>query len=141
MNRQLQDRIGKAGLGVLATIKRDGRPQLSNVNYAYDAERDRIRISLTDDRAKTANLRRDPRASLYVNDPQGGSYIVLEGTAELSDVAGRPDDEVVEELIDLYRAASGTEHPDWDDYRKAMVRDRRLVFSMAITHAYGMPTP
>jgi PPOX class probable F420-dependent enzyme len=141
VNRQLQDRIGKAGLGVLATIKRDGRPQLSNVNYAYDAERDRIRISLTDDRAKTANLRRDPRASLYVNDPQGGSYIVLEGTAELSDVAGRPDDEVVEELIDLYRAASGTEHPDWDDYRKAMVRDRRLVFSMAITHAYGMPTP
>jgi PPOX class probable F420-dependent enzyme len=141
VNRQLQDRIGKAGLGVLATIKRDGRPQLSNVNYAYDAERNRIRISLTDDRAKTANLRRDPRASLYVNDPQRGSYIVLEGTAELSDVAGRPDDEVVEELIDLYRAASGTEHPDWDDYRKAMVRDRRLVFSMAITHAYGMPTP
>ncbi|HEY0473755.1 MAG TPA: PPOX class F420-dependent oxidoreductase, partial [Kribbella sp.] len=44
------------------------------------------------------------------------------------------------ELIDLYRAAAG-EHPDWDDYRRAMVRDRRLVFSMTVDHAYGMPTP
>jgi PPOX class probable F420-dependent enzyme len=141
MSSQLRDRIGARGLGVLVTIKRDGRPQLSNVSYAYDATRNLVRVSLTDNRAKTANLRRDPRASLYVGDPNGSSYIVLEGKAELSAVAAEPDDAVVEELIDVYRAASGEEHPDWDDYRRAMVDDRRLVFSMTVDHAYGMPKP
>ncbi|HEU4945966.1 MAG TPA: PPOX class F420-dependent oxidoreductase [Kribbella sp.] len=141
MNSSLADRVGTAGLGVLVTLKRDGRPQLSNVGYAYDAERNQVRVSLTDDRAKTANLRRDPRASIYVNGPNGRSYIVLEGKAELSAVARDLHDEVVEELIDLYRAASGKEHPDWDDYRRAMIQDRRLVFSMLVSHTYGMPTP
>jgi PPOX class probable F420-dependent enzyme len=141
MSSQLQDRIGKRGLGVLVTIKRDGRPQLSNVSYAYDATSNLVRVSLTDSRAKTANLRRDPRASLYVGGPNGSSYIVLEGKAELTAVAAEPDDAVVEELVDLYRAASGKEHPDWDDYRRAMVDDRRLVFSMTVDHAYGMPKP
>jgi PPOX class probable F420-dependent enzyme len=140
MSSPLQDRIGRRGLGVLVTIKRDGRPQLSNVTYAYDAARNLVRVSLTDGRAKTANLRRDPRASLYVDGPKGRSYVVLEGKAELSAVAANPLDAVVEELIDLYRAAAG-EHPDWDDYRRAMVQDRRLVFSMTVDHAYGMPTP
>ncbi|MDX6253080.1 MAG: hypothetical protein QOF10_6440 [Kribbellaceae bacterium] len=140
MTESLQDRIGSRGLGVLVTIKRDGRPQLSNVSYAYDAARNLVRVSLTDGRAKTANLRRDPRASLYVDGPRGRSYVVLEGKAELSAVAADPHDPVVEELIDLYRAAAG-EHPDWDDYRRAMVRDRRLVFSMTVDHAYGMPQP
>jgi PPOX class probable F420-dependent enzyme len=140
MSDSLQDRIGTHGLGVLVTIKRDGRPQLSNVTYVYDAERRRIRVSLTDGRAKTKNLRRDPRASLYVDGPRGRSYVVLEGKAELSPVAADPYDEVVEELVDYYRTASG-EHPDWDDYRAAMVRDKRLVFSMTVDHAYGMPSP
>jgi PPOX class probable F420-dependent enzyme len=125
------------GLGVLVTLKRDGRPQLSNVTYAYDPNTRQVRVSLTDDRAKTANLRRDPRASLYVNGPGGGSYAVVEGKAELSAVATDPHDEVVEQLIDLYRAAAG-EHPDWDDYRAAMVKDRRLVFTMTVDHTYGM---
>jgi len=141
MSESLQDRIGSRGLGVLVTIKRDGRPQLSNVSYAYDAAGNLVRVSLTNGRAKVANLRRDPRASLYVDGPRGRSYVVLEGKAELSPVAAAPDDEVVEELIDLYRHAAGKEHPDWDDYRRAMVEDQRLVFSMSVDHAYGMPTP
>ncbi|GAA1598150.1 PPOX class F420-dependent oxidoreductase [Kribbella sancticallisti] len=141
MSESLQDRVGSRGLGVLVTLKRDGRPQLSNVSYTYDAARKLVRVSLTDGRAKTANLRRDPRASLYVNGPGGGTYVVLEGKAELSAVATDPHDEVVEELIDLYRHAAGKEHPDWDDYRRAMVDDHRLVFSMTVDHAYGMPTP
>ena len=141
MSESLQDRIGSRGLGVLVTIKRDGRPQLSNVSYAYDAAGNLVRVSLTNGRAKVANLRRDPRASLYVDGPRGRSYVVLEGKAELSPVAAAPDDEVVEELIDLYRHAAGKEHPDWDDYRRAMVEDQRLVFSMTVDHAYGMPTP
>jgi PPOX class probable F420-dependent enzyme len=136
MTASLVDRIGIHGLGVLVTLKRDGRPQLSNVTYVFDGER--IRVSLTDGRAKTRNLRRDPRASLYVNGPGGRSYVVLEGKAELSPVAADPYDEVVDELVDYYRTASG-EHPDWDEYRRAMVTDKRLVFSMTIDHAYGMP--
>ncbi|MFI7062580.1 PPOX class F420-dependent oxidoreductase [Kribbella sp. NPDC050124] len=138
MTRNLADRIGTHGLGVLVTLKRDGRPQLSNVTYVFDGER--IRVSLTDGRAKTKNLRRDPRASLYVDGPGGRSYVVLEGKAELSPVAADPYDDVVEDLVDYYRTASG-EHPDWDEYRRAMVTDKRLVFSMTIDHAYGMPTP
>ncbi|MEV0291065.1 MULTISPECIES: PPOX class F420-dependent oxidoreductase [unclassified Kribbella] len=138
MTRNLADRIGTHGLGVLVTLKRDGRPQLSNVTYVFDGER--LRVSLTDDRAKTKNLRRDPRASLYVDGPGGRSYLVLEGKAELSPVAADPYDDVVEELVDYYRTASG-EHPDWDEYRRAMVTDKRLVLSMTIDHAYGMPTP
>jgi PPOX class probable F420-dependent enzyme len=138
MTRTLADRIGTHGLGVLVTLKRDGRPQLSNVTYVFDGER--IRVSLTDGRAKTKNLRRDPRASLYVDGPGGRSYVVLEGKAELSPVAADPHDAVVEDLIDYYRTASG-EHPDWDDYRRAMVADKRLMFTMTVDHTYGMPQP
>ncbi len=134
----LLERIGTHGLGVLVTIKRDGRPQLSNVTYVFDGTR--VRVSLTDGRAKTKNLRRDPRASLYVDGPRGRSYVVLEGKADLSPVAAEPDDEVVEDLVDYYRTASG-EHPDWDEYRAVMVQDKRLMFSMTVDHAYGMPKP
>jgi PPOX class probable F420-dependent enzyme len=138
MTQTLLERIGTHGLGVLVTIKRDGRPQLSNITYVFDG--DRVRISLTDGRAKTKNLRRDPRASLYVNGPNGRSYVVLEGKAELSPIAAEPYDAVVEDLVDYYRTASG-EHPDWDEYRAVMVQDKRLMFSMTVDHAYGMPAP
>jgi PPOX class probable F420-dependent enzyme len=138
MTESLLDRIGTHGLGVLVTIKRDGRPQLSNVTYVFDGTR--VRVSLTDGRAKTKNLRRDPRASLYVDGPRGRTYVVLEGKAELSPVAADPHDAVVDDLVDYYRTASG-EHPDWDEYRAVMVEDKRLMFSMTIDHAYGMPTP
>ena len=124
--------------GVLVTLKRDGRPQLSNVSHAYDPEERIIRVSITDDRAKTRNLRRDPRASYHVTSPDRRAYTVAEGAAELSPVAQDPYDETVEELIRLYRDVLG-EHPDWDDYRAAMVRDRRLVLRLRVERAYGIP--
>ena len=71
--------------------RRDGRPQLSNVVYALGGD-DVIRISVTDGRAKTANLRRDPRASLHVSRDDFWAYAVVEGTARLLPVAGAPDD-------------------------------------------------
>ena len=123
-------------LGVLATIKRDGRPQLSNITQSV-GEDGVIRISVTDDRAKTANLRRDPRASLYLGRADGWAYVVIEGTTTLSDVAAAPDDAAVEELVALYRAVQG-EHPDWDEYRAVMVKDRRLVVRFTPERAYGM---
>ncbi|MEU6552207.1 PPOX class F420-dependent oxidoreductase [Streptomyces sp. NPDC046915] len=124
--------------GVLVTLKRDGRPQLSNVNHAYYPDERIIRVSLTDDRAKTRNLRRDPRASYHVTTADRWAYTVAEGTADLSPVAGDPHDGTVEELIRLYRDVQG-EHPDWDDYRAAMVRDHRLVLRLRVERAYGIP--
>jgi PPOX class probable F420-dependent enzyme len=124
--------------GVLVTLKKDGRPQLSNVNHAYYPDERVIRVSLTDDRAKTRNLRRDPRASYHVTSADRWAYTVAEGTAELSPVAEDPHDETVEELIRLYRDVQG-EHPDWGDYRAAMVRDRRLVLRLRVERAYGIP--
>ena len=128
--------IGSGWQGVLVTLRKDGWPQLSNVNYGWDAQSQTIRISTTDDRAKTHNLRRDPRASFHVASDDFWSYAVVDGHAELSAVARDPHDAAVEELIDLYRAAQG-EHPDWDDYRAAMVRDRRLVVRLRAERAYG----
>ncbi|MEU6464183.1 PPOX class F420-dependent oxidoreductase [Streptomyces sp. NPDC046976] len=124
--------------GVLVTLRRDGRPQLSNVSHAYDPDERIIRISVTDDRAKTRNLRRDPRASYHVTSDDRWAYTVAEGMAELSPVAEDPHDETVAELIRLYRAVIG-EHPDWDEYRAAMVRDRRLVVRLHVARVYGIP--
>ncbi|WP_371657127.1 MULTISPECIES: PPOX class F420-dependent oxidoreductase [unclassified Streptomyces] len=124
--------------GVLATLKRDGRPQLSNVNHAYYAEEGVIKVSLTDDRAKTKNLRRDPRASYHVTSDDRWAWTVAEGVADLSPVAADPHDATVEELVQLYRDVQG-EHPDWEDYRRAMVRDRRVVLRLRVERAYGQP--
>ncbi len=122
-------------LGTLVTLKHDGRPQLSNIMYVIADGI--VRISVTDGRAKTANLRRDPRGSLYVTQPDGWAYLVLEGDAELTPVAAAPDDAVVDELVELYRSLQG-EHADWDEYRRAMVADHRLVVRLRPNHAYGM---
>jgi PPOX class probable F420-dependent enzyme len=125
-------------LGVLATIKRDGRPQLSNVTYHFDPRVLTIEVSVTEPRAKTRNLRRDPRASLLVSSEDGWSYAVAEGDAVLSAAAASEDDETVESLVTLYRNVAG-EHPDWDEYRQAMVVDRRVLLRLPIAHLYGMP--
>jgi PPOX class probable F420-dependent enzyme len=122
--------------GVLVTLKGDGRPQLSNVTHVYYPKERIIRVSITDSRAKTRNLRRDPRATYHVTTPDRWSYAVAEGTAELTPVAADPHDATVEELITLYRDVQG-EHPDWDDYRRAMVGDQRLVLRLHVDRVYG----
>lgn len=125
-----------SNLGTLATIKRDGRPQMSDVTYHADEERRTIRISITDSRAKTRNIRRDPRVSLHVTNPAGWGYAVAEGNASLTDVAERPDDGTVEALVSLYRDIRG-EHPDWQEYRAAMVEQGRLVLTIEVERVYG----
>jgi PPOX class probable F420-dependent enzyme len=135
----LVDLIATRHSGVLATLKSDGRPQLSNVNYAFAAGPGTgvIRISITATRAKYRNLWRDRRASLHVSAPDFWSYAVAEGEAELSPVAADPHDGTVEDLIALYRDVQG-EHPDWDDYRRAMVADQRVLLRIAVSRVYGM---
>jgi PPOX class probable F420-dependent enzyme len=122
--------------GVLVTLKRDGRPQLSNVKHIYDPKERILRVSVTDDRAKTRNLRRDPRASYHVTTSDRWAWSAAEGTAELSPVAADPYDDTVEELIALYRGILG-EHPDWDEYRRSMVADKRLVLRLHVERVYG----
>ena len=122
--------------GVLATIKGDGRPQLSNVGYSYDADAQLVRVSVTDTRAKTRNLRADPRVTLHVASKDFWTWVAVEGTAELTPVAADPHDDTVEELVTYYRGISG-EHGDWDEYRAAMVADRRLVVRFRPESAYG----
>jgi PPOX class probable F420-dependent enzyme len=121
---------------VLATIKHDGRPQVSNVGYAYDPEQRLFRVSVTDSRAKTRNLRIDPRVTLHVASKDFWTWVAVEGTAELTPVAADPHDDTVEELITYYRGISG-EHENWDEYRAAMVADRRLVVRFRPEHTYG----
>ena len=128
--------LSQTSHGVLATIKRDGRPQLSNVNHAYDPSQKLLRISITADRAKARNLRRDPRASYHVSAPDFWQWAVAEGTAELTPVAQEEYDDTVNELVEFYRVLRG-EHPDWDEYRRAMVVDGRQLVRLRVEHVYG----
>jgi len=122
--------------GVLIALKSDGRPQSSNIAFAVGDD-DVIRISVTDGRAKTANLRRDPRASLHVNRDDFWAYVVIEADVTMTPVAQSPTDATVDALVEYYRTVVG-EHDDWDEYRQAMVDDRRLLLELHPTHAYGL---
>lgn len=135
--RALQKLLATRTRGVLATLRTTGRPQLSNVLHTFDRVTGLIRISVTADRAKVRNLRRDPRASYHATSDDFWSFVVADAVAELTPVAADPHDATVEELIDVYRAISG-EHPDWDEFRSAMVRDRRLVARLRVERLYGL---
>ncbi|MEO0492080.1 MAG: PPOX class F420-dependent oxidoreductase [Actinomycetota bacterium] len=110
--------------GVLITNRKDGRSQSSDVVYAViDGV---IKVSLTDDRAKTRNMRRDDRIVFHITDPASWSYASIDATVELSPVTTDPADATGDELVSIYRAVAG-EHDDWDDFRAAMVSEGRLV--------------
>ncbi|WP_405984017.1 PPOX class F420-dependent oxidoreductase [Streptomyces sp. NBC_00872] len=128
--------LARSRLGVLATIKSDGRPQLSPVTPAYDRTAGVIRVSTTEGTAKIANLRRDPRAALEVTGPDGRAWATAEGTVTLTGPGTDPHGPEVEALVDYYRAAAG-EHPDWDEYRSAMVSDRRVLITLTVDNVYG----
>ena len=122
--------------GVLVTLKGDGLPQLSNILYAVGDD-GTIRISITADRAKYTNLARNKWSALHVSREDFFAYVVIEADAELALVAADPADATVDELVDLYRALMG-EHSNWDEYRAAMVNDRRAVVRLTPRRAYGM---
>ena len=128
--------LAASRLGVLATIKSDGRPQLSPVTPFYDRDAARIFVSMTVGRAKTANLRRDPRAALEVTRADGLAWATAEGTATLTGPGVDPDGPEVQALVNYYRLAAG-EHPDWDEYRSVMVSDRRVLMTMTVERVYG----
>jgi PPOX class probable F420-dependent enzyme len=126
--------VGRHHKGVLATVRSNGLPQMSNI--VYSAIDGAVWVSVTDGRAKTTNLRRDPRAVLHVSADDFTAYVVMECDAELTEIASSPDDATIAELRRLYRNVSG-EHPDWDDFDRAMIDDRRLVVKLYPVHCYG----
>jgi uncharacterized protein len=124
--------IAKNTRGVLAAIKRDGRPQLSNVAYTLDDD-GRIKISVTRDRAKTRNLARDPRASLLVLSDDWYQYMVVEASTEIQDGPETPG-----ELRRVYERIAGRPHPNWAEFDEAMVREGRVLLALTIERLYPL---
>lgn len=114
---------------VLATLRRDGSPQLSPVTISVD-DSGAVIVSSRERAAKVLNLRREPRAWIcLLNDGFFGDWAQVEGSVEIVDLP-----EAMEGLVDYYRSISG-EHPDWDDYRAAMVRDQRVLIKLTVERA------
>ena len=128
--------LAESRLAVLATIKSNGLPQLSPITPFYDRDAGVIYVSMTEGRAKTANLRRDPRAALEVTSPDGWAWATAEGRVTLTGPGTDPHGAEVEALVDYYRRAAG-EHPDWDEYRSVMVADRRVLMALTVDRVYG----
>lgn len=128
--------LAESRLGVLATIKPDGRPQLSPVLPFYDRGAGVILISTREGLVKTRNLRHDPRAALEVTRADGRAWATAEGVVTLTGPGTDPHGPEVEALVDYYRRAAG-EHPDWEEYRTAMVRDGRVLITLSVDHVYG----
>ncbi|MCF0091636.1 PPOX class F420-dependent oxidoreductase [Micromonospora sp. MH99] len=111
---------------VLMTTRADGRPQSSPVSAGIDGQ-GRLVVSTYPERAKVTNIRRDPRVSACVlSDDWNGPWVQLDGTAEVLDLP-----EALEPLVEYFRSISG-EHPDWDDYRAAMVRQGKALIRVTI---------
>jgi len=124
-----RDFLRKNHRAVITSRRANGDPQLSPVMCGIDAA-GRIVVSTRETALKVKNLRRDPRASLCVlNDGFFGDWIQVDGTAEIVSLP-----EAMELLIDYYRSLAG-EHPDWDDYRAAMERERRVLVRIDIERA------
>ena len=120
---------------VLITIRRDGRPQSSDISYALN---DGVfTISVTDGRAKTTNMRRDPRVVLHLTDRSSWSYLSFDGTVELSPVTTEPGDGTSDALVAYYEQVAGKAHPDWDEYRAAMIDEQRLLVRFTPTAVVG----
>lgn len=130
--QQAREFIAQSTRGVLATIKRDGRPQLSNVAYTLDDD-GRIKISVTRDRAKTRNLVRDPRATLLVLGDDWYQYVVVEGSAEVQDGQA-----ALGELRRVYQRITGQPHPNWAEFDQAMVREGRVLLALRIERLYPL---
>ncbi len=128
--------LAESRIGVLATLRADGRPQLSPVTPYYDRDAGIIYVSLVEGRAKTVNLRRDPRAALEVTSADGWAWATADGTAELIGPGTDPHGPEVEALVNYYRSAAG-EHPDWDEYRAVMVADKRVLLALHVERVYG----
>ena len=125
-------------VGVLTTFRRDGRPQMSPVTTrTYQGQ-----LALTTQRrsAKARNLVRDPRCAILLSKPNFRGYAVVDGDAEVRGSHNTDSEELRLLLREVYRAAAGKEHPDWDEYDQAMVEQDRVVILIEPSRIYGTST-
>ena len=127
--------LGAHTKAVLVTLRSDGRPQSSNIVYHWNGEA--ALMSVTESRAKTANLRRDPRAALHVSSDDFWQYVVVDGTMQVSSPTTEAGDPVGRELLDVYNAIASDPHPDPDEFYAAMVAEQRLVLRLEPGSFYG----
>jgi PPOX class probable F420-dependent enzyme len=115
---------------VLATMRLDGTPQMSPVGATVD-EAGRVVVSSRETAVKTRNVRRDPRAWLCVfpDSFYADRFVQVEGTVTVLSLP-----QAMEPLVDYYRRIAG-EHPDWDDYRRAMEQEKRVLLRLDLTRA------
>ena len=133
---ELWELVASSQQGVLATVKADRSPQLSNVLYVADPATRTVRVSTTADRAKVRNLARDPRAALHVSGEDFWHYAVAEGPVTLSDVAAIPGDDAVEELLEVHSFFYG--EIDRASFEEEMITNQRLVVRLQVSHLYGV---
>ena len=133
---ELWELVARGREAVLATLKRDGLPQLSNVLYLPDADGHTVRISTTANRQKARNLARDPRAVLHVTGDDFWAFAVAEGRATLSPVASKAGDETCRELFSVHSAFY--EDLDNETFFADMIANRRLVVRLDLDHVYGI---
>ncbi|MFT4990695.1 MAG: PPOX class probable F420-dependent enzyme [Acidimicrobiales bacterium] len=125
--------------GTIITIRRDGRPQSSDVHHGvHDGT---ISFSVLPGRAKVFNVERDSRVVYHVSNTQDGSYLSFDGIAAVSPIPTSVNDPAVDILIDSFRAVAKKEHPDWDEFREAMVREKRRAITVTPTSVVGLIRP
>ena len=130
----IRDFISNNDKAVLSTFRRNGQAQLSIV--VVGTHDDGAAFTTTEDRAKLLNLRRDPRCSLLVSQDSWWGFVVLEGNARILAPDTTDPEELRQAFRDVYRSISG-EHPDWDEYDRAMVEDKRAVVIVVPDRIYG----
>ena len=122
--------------GVVVTFRRSGSAQMSIVTCGpYDGG---VAFTTTADRAKLSNLRRDPRCTVLISEPDWSGYVVVEGNADIRWSDRIDADALRLTLREVYRACAGRDHPDWDDYDRAMVEQRRAAIIIRPGHTYGV---
>ncbi len=134
LTKSVKEFASENSRGVLTTFRRSGALQMSVVSCAPFGEG--VAFTTTEDRAKLINLRRNPRCSLLVSRDDWWGFVVLEGEARVQGADDMPADELRDALREVYRRIAG-EHPDWGEYDRAMVDERRAVVTVVPDHVYG----
>ena len=132
---QVQQFVSETHRGVLTTFRRNGSAQMSIISCG--PYRNGVAFTTTTDRAKLANLKRNPRCSLLVSQEDWWGYVVLEGHAQILSADNTGPEEFRAALRDVYRAASGREHPTWAEYDQAMQEQRHSVVIVVPECIYG----
>ena len=135
----LEQLVKQQPVAIFTTFRKDGRPQMSLVTVgSFEGG---LAFTTQANRAKAANLRRDPRCALMLVKPGYRGYAVLDGDAEVRSRSNTDPKQLRMDLRRVYQSASGKEHPDWEEYDRVMVEQRRLVVLLRPGRLYGANVP